>query len=133
MRWPSGYPAGMSGLRSLLPSRGLILGTVGAFLIGLFGSWAGQALAMIFTGAGLHGYVSVAAAIVVGAVGGALGRSVVGLLALWLGVVAAAMFGAGIEPPLVAPLNALEMALAISLAGYGLGRMVDPIWGGGAG
>ena len=123
----------MSGLRSQLPSRGLVVGTAGAILIGLAGSWAGQALAMIFTDAGLHGYVTVAAAIVIGALGGALGRSVVGLLALWLGVVAAAWFGAGIEPPLVGPLNALEMVLLISLAGYGLGRMVDPIWGGRSG
>ena len=123
----------MSGLRSLLPSRGIVIGTAAAFLTGLLGSWAGQALAMTFTDVGLHGYVTVAAAIVVGAFGGAFGRNVVGLLALWLGVVAAASFGAGIEPPLVGPLNALAMVLLISLAGYGLGRMVDPIWGGRSG
>ncbi|MGH2408031.1 MAG: hypothetical protein ACRDF7_08145 [Candidatus Limnocylindrales bacterium] len=120
----------MSGLRSLLPSGGFVFGSLAAFLAGLLGSWAGQALATTFSNGEFQLYVTVSAAFVVGTFAGVIGRGVSGLLALWLGVLGAAQFGTGLTPPIVAPLNALEMALLITLGGYGLGRMVDPIWGG---
>ena len=44
--------------------------------------------------------------------------------------VVAATYGGGIAPPVIGPVNSFEAALIITMLGYGLGRMVDPIWGG---
>jgi uncharacterized membrane protein YeaQ/YmgE (transglycosylase-associated protein family) len=120
----------MSGLRSFLPSRGIVFGIFATLATGLLGSWAGQWLADAFIATGFHDYLTVSAAFVVGAIGGAFGRHVSGLLALWLGIVAAALWGSGITPPAIGPVTSFGMALLIATAGYGLGRMVDPIWGG---
>jgi hypothetical protein len=120
----------MSRLRSLLPSRGIVFGIFAALGTGLLGSWAGQVLAASFTQGSLHDYVTASAAFVVGAIGGAFGRHFSGLLALWLGVVAAALFGTGIEPPGFGPISPPLAALLFTGAGYAVGRMVDPIWGG---
>jgi hypothetical protein len=120
----------MNRLRSLLPSRGIVLGIFAAIASGLLGSWAGQVLAATLAQGSLHDYVTISAAFVVGAIGGAFGRHLSGLLALWLGVVSAFLIGAGIEPPTFGPISAPVAALLITGAGYALGRMVDPIWGG---
>jgi hypothetical protein len=120
----------MSGLRSTLPSSGILLGLVAALATGFLGSWAGQVLAGRFSDASWHEYVALSAAVVVGAIGGAFGRHISGLLALWLGVIAAASLGIGLGPPAIEPVTSFQMTLIITLFGYALGRMVDPIWGG---
>ena len=56
-----------------------------------------------------------------------------GLLALWVGVIGAGLLGYGLEPPeidLVVLVDPVIVALAITGAGYIIGRIVDPIWDG---
>jgi uncharacterized membrane protein YeaQ/YmgE (transglycosylase-associated protein family) len=120
----------MSRLRSLLPSRGIVFGIFATIAIGLMGSWAARLLGANFAQGSVHDYVTISAAFVVGAIGGAFGRHVSGLLALWLGVVSALLIGVGLEPPTFGPMSPPVAALLITGAGYALGRMVDPIWGG---
>jgi hypothetical protein len=83
-----------------------------------------------FEAGSMHDYVTVSAAFVVGAVGGAFGRHYTGLLVLWLGVAGAALLKIGVEPPTLELMPTWAAALLLSTLGYGLGRMVDPIWGG---
>jgi uncharacterized membrane protein YeaQ/YmgE (transglycosylase-associated protein family) len=120
----------MSGLRSLFPSRGILFGLVAALGIGFFGSWAGQLVAANFEVGPTHDYVTISAAFVVGAVGGAFGRRYTGLLVLWLGIVGAALLKIGVEPPTFDVMPTWAVALLLSTLGYAIGRMVDPIWGG---
>jgi drug/metabolite transporter (DMT)-like permease len=120
----------MSGLRSLSPSRGIIFGLVAALGIGFFGSWAGSLVAASFEAGPTHDYVTVSAAFVVGAVGGAFGRHYTGLLVLCLGIVAAALLKIGVEPPTFDVMPTWAVALLLGALGYAIGRMVDPIWGG---
>lgn len=120
----------MTGSRTLLPSRGIVLGLIAAVLTGLIGSWAGRWLTDTLAGAVNDQYVSIAAAFVVGAIAGVVGRHLTGLAALWLGLLAAATLGGGIAPPDIRPVPSLWVALIVAGTGYALGRMVDPLWGG---
>jgi drug/metabolite transporter (DMT)-like permease len=120
----------MSGLRSLFPSRGILVGLFAALGIGLFGSLAGGLVAANFEAGPTHDYVTISAAFVVGALGGAFGRHYTGLLVLWLGIAAAALLKIGVEPPTFELLPTWAVALLLATLGYAVGRMVDPIWGG---
>jgi len=121
----------MSGSPSRLPSRGIVFGLFAAIAVGFLGSWAGQAIGAAIAAGTIHDYVVASAAFVVGALGGAVGRHVSGLLAVWLGVIGALLLGVGLVPPgflgFVSPPLAL---LVFSGAGYAVGRMIDPVWGG---
>lgn len=114
-------------------SRGLILGTLLAFGAGLGGSWTADALVANVDGELAHTFAVLAAGFVIGGVGGAFGRGLVGLLALWVGVIGAGLLGYGLEPPeidLVVLVDPVIVALAVTGAGYIIGRIVDPIWDG---
>ncbi len=114
-------------------SRGLILGTLLAFGAGLGGSWAADALVANVDGELPRTFAVLAAGFVIGGVGGAFGRGIVGLLALWVGVMGAHFLGYGLEPPeidLVVLVDPVLVALAVTGAGYVIGRIVDPIWDG---
>lgn len=114
-------------------SRSLIVGTLLACGAGLGGSWAADALVANVDGELAHTFAVVAAGFVIGGVGGAFGRGLVGLLALWVGVIGAGLLGYGLEPPeidLVILVDPVVVALAVTGAGYIIGRIVDPIWDG---
>jgi hypothetical protein len=114
-------------------SRGQIVGTLLACGAGLGGSWAADALVANVDGELAHTFAVVAAGFVIGGVGGAFGRGLVGLLALWVGVIGAGLLGYGLEPPeidLVILVNPVVVALAVTGFSYIIGRVVDPIWDG---
>jgi hypothetical protein len=120
----------MSGTPSRLPSRAIVAGLFAAILIGLLGSWAGQAIGAAIAAGTIHDYVVASAAIVVGALGGAAARHLTGLLATWLGVVLALLLGVGLAAPGFGLVSSPVALLLFSGAGYAIGRMIDPVWGG---
>ena len=114
-------------------SRGQVVGTILAFATGLAGTWAANLLVADVEGELAHTFAVLAAGFVIGGVGGAFGRGLVGLLALWVGVIGAGLLGYGLEPPeidLVVRVDPVVVALAVTGAGYIIGRIVDPIWDG---
>ena len=115
-------------------SRGVLLGTLASLAVGLLGSWAGEQVVGLVAPPSAErftiDFAGAAAAFVVGGVSGAFGRRLTGLLALWIGLLLAAFYGQGLHPPTLGLVDPLVALLVIATVGYGVGRMVDPIWEG---